>query len=62
MTATSAHIWQSSEKYRWNTGDALGRGATAVVYKARHLVCIYDDANFKIALVLTNNWEINTVL
>lgn len=37
MTTTSAHIWQSSETYRWNTGDVLGRGATAVVYKARHL-------------------------
>ena len=39
MTTTSAHIWQSSETYRWNTGDVLGRGATAVVYKARNLVC-----------------------
>ncbi|XP_078339559.1 serine/threonine-protein kinase TBK1-like isoform X1 [Crassostrea virginica] len=37
MTTTSAHIWQSSETYRWNTGDVLGRGATAVVYKARNL-------------------------
>ncbi|XP_055999625.1 serine/threonine-protein kinase TBK1-like isoform X3 [Ostrea edulis] len=37
MSTTTAHIWQSSESYRWNTGDILGRGATAVVYKARHL-------------------------
>uniref|UniRef100_K1QX06 Uncharacterized protein n=1 Tax=Magallana gigas TaxID=29159 RepID=K1QX06_MAGGI len=43
MTATSAHIWQSSEKYRWNTGDVLGRGATAVVYKARHLEARTED-------------------
>lgn len=41
MTTTSAHIWQSSETYRWNTGDVLGRGATAVVYKARNLVRYY---------------------
>lgn len=44
MTTTSAHIWQSSETYRWNTGDVLGRGATAVVYKARHLVCIHNKS------------------
>lgn len=74
MTTTSAHIWQSSETYRWNTGDVLGRGATAVVYKARNLVryytymytnklsYIYKAKNLvylKCSIMLTQNQELS---
>ena len=29
---------QQTENYIWNTADALGKGATAVVYFGRHKV------------------------
>lgn len=30
--------WKSTETFCWNEGDVLGKGATAVVYKARRRV------------------------
>lgn len=39
---------QQTEHFIWNTADALGRGATAVVYFGRHKVFIVYFLAYKI--------------